>query len=104
MNTTVIESLVPQIVKAEGAKSYSIQPRIFQLNSGDTKVITAYNKYYFILGEAPEGLKVTSDRGVCIPNSPLNKEQQHEHTNKITIENISTQRKTIEFMVLNLNS
>ena len=78
-------------------QGYFIKYKHFMIQPLETKIIDAYNEYYFLIQSANE-LKVRSVMGVYDMLDTGINEQQHEHQGKITITNSCAAFKDIIFI------
>lgn len=98
MTTSFALEYIPRRMQELGVNNnYLLKFRHLVIQPNDTVIVDAYNEY-FLLVQAGNDLKVSSEFGVYdLFDTGIN-EQQYEHQGKITITNISKISKHIKFI------
>lgn len=98
MTTSFALEYIPRrMQELEVKNDYLLKFRHFVIQPNDTLILDAYNEY-FLLVQAGNDLKVSSEFGIYdLFDAGIN-EQQYEHQGKITITNTSKISKHIKFI------
>lgn len=87
MDANLILDLVPQRVAQRNADGYEADYLHVVLRPDQSRSFKAQNQILFIVGEAPEGIRVQSDYGQYDLDNFNAEIQQHEHSGNVTVTN-----------------
>lgn len=98
MDSVIITNLlVPQRLRTEKPKSHTFSYELLEISMRKSRVLEAYNDFYYLVGELPENIEIKSSLGSCGCRSAR---QTHEHHGEIFITNHSEEIKQLSFLVL----
>jgi len=97
MDATLLKELIAQRITEKG---YSVQKsqivyRDIALPARASKAFNAYNQLWMLIDDVA-GIKIESSYGMYNLSNIVADEQQHEHTDQITIENLTSQATQIK--------
>ena len=99
MNPGIIATYLDKRMQEIGhCAGYAVRIRDFVLAPLQTLQIASWNEIFILLGDAAD-MRVESDLGVYDNTNPnATSEQQHEHTGKIILTNLSDSRCNVQFV------
>lgn len=91
MDASLLKELLHQRITERGysVATSQIAYRDLMLASGQQRHIQAYNQLWLLIDDVP-GLRINSSYGLYDLSNFAADEQQHEHTDQITLENLTT--------------
>lgn len=80
-----------------GKSYFAPTPKHFSLYGGETRIIDAYNEYYFLI-EADKVVSIISEFGMYDVNDDTINEQLYEHQGKLILTNKSKEIAHVKFI------
>jgi hypothetical protein len=92
MNTAFILDIIPKRMKEMGfGEDYRLEHRTIRVQTGTPFILKAWNSWVWFPSEGltnNRNLSIESNFGSLVTLNPIYVQQQHEHTGKITIQNM----------------
>ena len=103
MEAVLILSLLEERAAQRRAPRYSRDYLHLTLASGETRRFQAQNQVYFLVGDAPAGVRIESENGQYDQDNFSSEVQQHEHSGNIAVTNNSSDVVGVRFYRLLLS-